>query len=113
MGGLRIVEHLEIRNDTEAPLRAGTDGWGVAVVSGTGINALGRAPDGRVARFAGLGLISGDHGGGGAAGILALGAAVGGAGASGAQNVARAVGAGVLSDSIGRCRFRSRLSTDS
>lgn len=76
IGGLRLAERLEVRNDTEAPLRAGTDGWGVAVVSGTGMNALGRAPDGRVARFAGLGLISGDHGGGGAAGILALGAAV-------------------------------------
>jgi N-acetylglucosamine kinase-like BadF-type ATPase len=75
IGGLGLAERLDIRNDTEAPLRAGTDGWGVAVVSGTGLNAIGRSPDGRVARFAGLGLISGDHGGGGAAGMLALGAA--------------------------------------
>jgi N-acetylglucosamine kinase-like BadF-type ATPase len=72
---LGLVSRIGVRNDTEAPLRAGTQGWGVAVVSGTGINAIGRSPDGRVARFAGLGLISGDHGGGGAAGMLALGAA--------------------------------------
>ena len=73
---LGLVERLNVRNDTEAPLRAGTDeGWGVAVVCGSGMNAFGRAPNGRVARFAGLGDISGDRGGGGGAGILALGAA--------------------------------------
>jgi N-acetylglucosamine kinase-like BadF-type ATPase len=72
---LGLVDRLDVRNDTEAPLRAGTpDGWGVAVVSGSGMNALGRAPDGRVARFAGLGDLSGDRGGGGGAGLLALGA---------------------------------------
>src|SRR4029077_4052843 len=64
-----IAAPLDVRNDTEAPLRAGTDGWGGAVVCGAGINAIARAPDGRVARFAGLGAISGDSGGGGAVGL--------------------------------------------
>jgi N-acetylglucosamine kinase-like BadF-type ATPase len=66
-----------IRNDTEAALRAGTDrGWGVAVVCGAGVNALGRAPDGRTARLAALGPISGDWGGGTDVGWAGLAAAV-------------------------------------
>ena len=64
-------------NDTIAALRAGTpDGWGVAVICGSGVNAVGRAPDGRVARFAGLGEIAGDRGGGSGLGMWGLGAAV-------------------------------------
>ena len=43
---------------------------------GAGINAVGVAPGGRRARFAGLGPLSGDHGGGGGLGLDALGAAV-------------------------------------
>lgn len=66
-----------LRNDTVAALRAGTaDGWGVAVICGSGVNAIGVAPDGRVARFAGLGPISGDRGGGSGLGMEGLGAAV-------------------------------------
>jgi N-acetylglucosamine kinase-like BadF-type ATPase len=68
---------LRLENDTIAGLRAGApDGWGVGVVVGAGINAVGIAPDGRRARFAGLGPISGDRGGGGSLGMDALGAAV-------------------------------------
>ena len=64
-------------NDTFAALRAGTpDGWGVAVICGSGVNAVGRAPDGQVARFAGLGEIAGDRGGGSGLGMWGLGAAV-------------------------------------
>ena len=62
-------------NDTFAILRSGlTDRveglegaqphWGVAVVCGAGINAVGVAPDGRVTRYLALGTISGDWGGG-------------------------------------------------
>ncbi|HEU0243057.1 MAG TPA: BadF/BadG/BcrA/BcrD ATPase family protein [Candidatus Limnocylindrales bacterium] len=66
-----------LENDTIAGLRAGSPtGWGVGVVVGAGINAVGVAPDGRRARFAGLGPLSGDRGGGEALGIEALGAAV-------------------------------------
>jgi N-acetylglucosamine kinase-like BadF-type ATPase len=50
-------------NDTHVALRAGTsDGVGVAVVSGTGTNVLGCAPDGRLARVGGLCYELGDFG---------------------------------------------------
>ena len=76
IGATGLAARATVHNDAEATLWAGTpDGWGVAVVSGAGINAIGRSPSGRTARFAGLGDISGDHGGAGAAGMRALGAA--------------------------------------
>ena len=64
-------------NDTFAILRAGLpDGmephWGVAVVCGAGINAVGVAPDGRVLRYLALGTISGDWGGGHGLGLEVL-----------------------------------------
>ena len=53
-------------NDTYALLRAGLDEpHGVAVICGAGINCTGRRRDGREARFAAVGHISGDWGGGG------------------------------------------------
>jgi N-acetylglucosamine kinase-like BadF-type ATPase len=71
------ADALHVGNDTSAVLRAGTDaGFGVAVVCGAGINALGVAPDGRRARFPALGAITGDWGGGGDLGLAALGKAV-------------------------------------
>lgn len=70
----RLVEQLEAQpwgaatyvvNDTFALLRAGIDHPpGVAVVCGAGINCSGLLPDGRTARFAAVGKISGDWGGG-------------------------------------------------
>ncbi|MDE3129935.1 MAG: ATPase [Acidobacteriota bacterium] len=67
---------LVVENDTLALLRTGTDrGWGVAVVCGGGINAVGIAPDGRAARFPALGAITGDWGGGHDVGVAGLGAA--------------------------------------
>src|SRR5262249_42504306 len=61
---------------TFAILRAGTEqGWGVAVVCGTGINCVGIAPDGRHARFPALGTITGDWGGGYDVGVAAVSAA--------------------------------------
>lgn len=66
-----------IRNDTFGALRAGTDrGWGVVVICGAGVNAAGVAPDGRTARLAALGGISGDWGGGNDVGWAGLAAAV-------------------------------------
>jgi N-acetylglucosamine kinase-like BadF-type ATPase len=71
------ADELFVGNDTLAVLRAGTDaGFGVAVVCGAGINALGVARDGRKARFPALGAITGDWGGGGDLGLAALGSAV-------------------------------------
>ena len=65
-----------VGNDTFALLRVGTErGWGVAVVCGAGINCVGVAPDGRHARFAALGPITGDWGGGFDVGLAALSAA--------------------------------------
>jgi N-acetylglucosamine kinase-like BadF-type ATPase len=65
-----------VDNDTFAILRAGTEqGWGVAVVCGTGINCVGVAPDGRHARFPALGAITGDWGGGYDVGLAAISAA--------------------------------------
>ncbi len=54
-----------VDNDLFALLRAGTnDHNAVAVVCGTGINAVGVRADGATARFPALGNISGDWGGG-------------------------------------------------
>jgi N-acetylglucosamine kinase-like BadF-type ATPase len=70
-------ESATVVNDTFAILRSGlVDGaephWGVAVVCGAGINAVGVAPDGRVTRYLALGTISGDWGGGGGLGLEVL-----------------------------------------
>ncbi len=54
-----------VDNDLFALLRAGTnEADAVAVVCGTGINCVGVRADGTVARYASLGMISGDWGGG-------------------------------------------------
>lgn len=67
----------QVLNDAFAPVRIGSDrGWGVAIICGAGVNAAGIAPDGRTARFAALGAISGDWGGGGDVALAGLGAAV-------------------------------------
>jgi N-acetylglucosamine kinase-like BadF-type ATPase len=59
------AEGSTVDNDTFALLRTGTDAPdAVAVVCGAGINCVGRTADGRTARFASLGQISGDWGGG-------------------------------------------------
>jgi N-acetylglucosamine kinase-like BadF-type ATPase len=64
-------------NDAFMPIRAGSDrGWGVALICGQGVNAAGIAPDGRTARLAALGDISGDWGGGHDIGTAGLGVAV-------------------------------------
>ena len=66
-------ETTVVDNDLYALLRSGTSAAdAVAVVCGTGINALGRRADGAVARFAALGTISGDWGGGTGLGEAAI-----------------------------------------
>jgi len=55
---------ITVDNDTFALLRAGSDaGDAVAVVCGSGINCVGRAAGGRIARAPSLGWESGDWGG--------------------------------------------------
>ncbi|WP_328686178.1 N-acetylglucosamine kinase [Streptomyces sp. NBC_00343] len=74
---LDVADRILVRNDTLAVLQAGApDGWGVAVVSGAGINAAAIHPGGRSARFLSLGDITGDWGGGLAVARAGLGAAV-------------------------------------
>jgi N-acetylglucosamine kinase-like BadF-type ATPase len=66
-----------VYNDTLAVLRAGgRRRWGVAVVAGAGMNAVGVDADGRTEGFLALGDITGDFGGGQHLGVLALGAAI-------------------------------------
>jgi N-acetylglucosamine kinase-like BadF-type ATPase len=74
---LDLGRDVVVLNDTYGALRAGSEaGWGIGLVCGQGINAAAVAPDGRRARFAGVGDISGDWGGGGGISMAALQAAV-------------------------------------
>lgn len=73
----RLVGESRILNDAFAPLRAGTErSYGISVICGAGVNAAAIAPDGRSARFAAVGDISGDWGGSRSLGDAALAAAV-------------------------------------
>jgi N-acetylglucosamine kinase-like BadF-type ATPase len=77
-----------VSNDADAVLRAGSPaGWGVAVICGAGVNCLGVAPDGRTARLAALGALTGDRGGGYDVGLSGLGAAVRGRDGRGPRTV--------------------------
>ena len=68
-GGAPVV----IANDAELVLAAGTpDGWGIALISGTGSIVFGRSPHGEMARAGGWGHIMGDEGSGYAIGVEAL-----------------------------------------
>ncbi len=72
-----LFARFTVQNDTLAALRAGAPlGWGIAIICGAGVNAVGRTQDGRQAAFPALGDISGDWGGGSAVGMAALQAAV-------------------------------------
>lgn len=74
---LEVGREVVVVNDTIGAFRAGaSETWGVALVCGKGINAAAIAPDGRQARFPGVGDIAGDWGGGGGVGMAALQAAV-------------------------------------
>lgn len=71
--GFAWASSLTVENDLFALLRAGTSAPdAAAVICGTGLNALAIRADGEVARFLALGPISGDWGGGGGIGELAL-----------------------------------------
>lgn len=65
--------HVIVDNDMHALLRSGTqESNAVAVICGTGINCMGVREDGADARFAAIGAISGDWGGGWSLGESAL-----------------------------------------
>lgn len=60
-----LFARLQLGNDTMAVLNAATTGWGIAVVTGSGINAVGVDKQGHCETFLALGRCSGDLGGGG------------------------------------------------
>jgi len=60
-----ITTRFSVVNDSELILAAGTpEGWGVALVAGTGSVCLGRTREGRTVRVGGWGPILGDEGSG-------------------------------------------------
>jgi N-acetylmuramic acid 6-phosphate etherase len=68
-----LSERVEVTTDAAILLAAGTpQGWGVAVIAGTGSIAFGRHPDGRTARAGGWGYLLGDEGSGYALVLSAL-----------------------------------------
>jgi N-acetylglucosamine kinase-like BadF-type ATPase len=77
IAGRRWASETLLRNDVFAVRRAGSGRtWGVGVVAGAGMNCVGVAPDGREVRFAAIGELSGDWGGGRDVGVAAVGAAL-------------------------------------
>jgi N-acetylglucosamine kinase-like BadF-type ATPase len=72
-----LTDETVILNDTFVALRAGTHRpWGVVLICGQGVNGAAVAPDGRSARFDGVGDASGDWGGAGGVGQEGVAAAV-------------------------------------
>jgi N-acetylglucosamine kinase-like BadF-type ATPase len=70
---VELAADVEVTTDVRLLLSAGTpEGWGVAIVAGTGSIALGRSPDGRSARAGGWGYLLGDEGSGYALTLAAL-----------------------------------------
>jgi N-acetylglucosamine kinase-like BadF-type ATPase len=71
--GVFPAARVRIVNDAMLLISAGnTDGWGLALISGTGSIAYGRAPSGATGRAGGWGSIFGDEGSGYAIGVAAL-----------------------------------------
>src|SRR5262249_35207865 len=61
--GVHLAFTVEVTTDAAILLAAGTpDGWGLALVAGTGSIAYGQSADGRTARAGGWGYLMGDEG---------------------------------------------------
>lgn len=88
-----IAPSFVVVNDSQLVLAAGTpEGWGVALISGTGSVCLGRSKDGRSRRAGGWGPLLGDEGSGYQIALRALRAATQTAdGRAGAQALLQAV----------------------
>jgi N-acetylglucosamine kinase-like BadF-type ATPase len=62
---LTPCSNFRLENDTIIALRAGTkDGVGIALIAGTGSNAIGRDSEGKKLQVGGLGRLTGDFGSG-------------------------------------------------
>ena len=73
----RLARRFRVVTDALPVLVAGSpEGWGVALISGTGSFAFGQSPDGRSARAGGWGYLFGDEGSGYAIALAGLRAAV-------------------------------------
>jgi N-acetylglucosamine kinase-like BadF-type ATPase len=60
-----VAERFRFTHDAEPVLAAGTpEGWGVALIAGTGSFAFAQSPDGKTARAGGWGYLFGDEGSG-------------------------------------------------
>ena len=71
-----LAKRVEVVHDAEPLLAAGTpEGWGIALISGTGSLAYGRSTSGATARTGGWGYLIGDEGSGYALAIAGLRAA--------------------------------------
>jgi N-acetylglucosamine kinase-like BadF-type ATPase len=58
-----IADRIAVVNDSELVVAAGTpEGWGIALISGSGSVCLGRSPQGRTVRVGGWGPLLGDEG---------------------------------------------------
>jgi N-acetylmuramic acid 6-phosphate etherase len=58
-----LARQIDVVNDAQLLLAAGTpEGWGIALVAGTGSIAFGRTKDGKVGRAGGWGYLLGDEG---------------------------------------------------
>lgn len=74
--GIGLSDDVQVTGDSTLLLAAGTpDGWGLAVVSGTGSMAYARSRDGRTFRAGGWGPLMGDEGSGYAVALAGLRAA--------------------------------------
>ncbi len=72
----KLAGTVDVIEDAALLPAAGTpQGWGVAVIAGTGSMAYGKAPDGRTARAGGWGHVLGDEGSGYAIAVAGLRAA--------------------------------------
>jgi N-acetylglucosamine kinase-like BadF-type ATPase len=68
-----VAPRFSVLNDSELVLACGTpEGFGVALIAGTGSICLGRAKDGRTARVGGWGPLVGDEGSGHELAVRAL-----------------------------------------
>ncbi|NJN17467.1 MAG: hypothetical protein HC822_14940 [Oscillochloris sp.] len=62
---VNLARRCIVVTDVEPVIAAGTsDGWGIALISGTGSCCFGRTPDGRTLQVGGWGYLLGDEGSG-------------------------------------------------
>jgi N-acetylmuramic acid 6-phosphate etherase len=69
---VKLADAVEVVGDVTLPVALLPEGWGVAVVAGTGSCVWARAADGRTARAGGWGALLGDEGSGHALAVGAL-----------------------------------------